>query len=86
LKVAQWLIFLGENSYDKINIHYIDDWPFERSCENGHLEVAQWLIFLGEKSYGRYTHIEDALTRSRRNDNHKIVQWLISLGEKYGYS
>lgn len=40
LKMAQWLIMLGENGYGKIKINYCNDYTFRSCCKNGHLEIA----------------------------------------------
>ena len=90
LKLAQWLICLGESSgYSKIDIRTINDYAFGWSCEKGYLELAQWLVCLGESS--GYTkidiHANDdyAFGWSCVNKHLELAQWLVQLGESSGY-
>ena len=90
LKLAQWLIQLGESTgYTKIDIHAYNDHAFIWSCYNGHLELAQWLIQLGEST--GYTKINIhawdnfALEFSFSRGHLKLAEWLVQLGESCGY-
>ena len=86
-----WLINLGESeNYDKINIHANDEWAFQSSCQNGHIEIARWLINLGEsKNYNKiniHAGNEYAFYWSCVNGYIEIANWLIHLGESQGYN
>ena len=92
LEMAKWLIDLGENGHEKINIHifsifFTNDNPFLWACYNDHLEMAKWLISLGENGYGQiniHMNNEKAFQFACSHKNSNIAQWLISLG-KNGY-
>ena len=91
LKLAQWLIQLGEsNGYTKIDIHADNDYMFGNSCSNGHLKLAQWLIELGESSgYAKFDiHVVNdyAFRRSCFYGHLELAQWLVQLGESSGYT
>ena len=74
----------------EIDIHANNDYAFQLSCENGHIEVAQWLILLGESN--DYTKIdihadnEYAFRWSCQYGHLELAQWLIKLGESNGYT
>lgn len=87
LDIAKYLIKLGEDTHDKINIHDNNESAFVSACKNGHMHVAQWLIELGESTYGRINiHTRevfgDLLYDVCYGGRTDITRWLIELGEK----
>ena len=90
LKLAQWLIQLGESDdYTKIDIHAENNYAFRQSCLKGHLKLAQWLVELGESN--GYTkidiHAENnyAFRQSCLIRHYELAQWLVQLSNNdYG--
>ena len=86
LRVVKWLIQLGIEQQNPINIHVNDEFAFKYSCYRGRLEVAKWLVQLGveqQNPFNIHVNNEEAFGLSCCNGHLEVAKWLVSLSNKY---
>ena len=75
---------------NKIDIHIANEYVFQWSCGNGHLEVTKWLIELSRsKGFALIDiHADDEFAfRKSCSDGHlEVAKWLIELSQCEGFT
>lgn len=88
-EIIMWLLYITSiNNRINIDIHCLNDYSFQTSCINGHIEAAKYLIYVGESKYGRidiHINSDNVFIKVCERGFLQMAQWLYDLGENHGY-